>query len=204
MLGPARQVADFARFVVRRGAQEQADAEARTELERWPVPVPAGFELEWLGVSGYRMTYEGQTLLVDPYVSRCGLDALLQRKPVVPDLRLSEQYIGSPPGVVGIVVVHTHFDHAVDTPALARRFGCPAYGSESLARLMRLHGVGERAVVVEPARVYELGPFEVSFFLSCHSKLVLGLAVPFGGELTCDHLGGLTPAAYRCGQVWGV
>jgi len=69
---------------------------------------------------------------------------------------------------------------------------------------MRLHGVGERAVVVEPARVYELGPFEVSFFLSCHSKLVLGLAVPFGGELTCDHLGGLTPAAYRCGQVWGI
>jgi|SRR5436305_7810495 len=125
MLGPARQVADFARFVVRRGAQEQADAEARTELERRPLPVPAGFELEWLGVSGYRMTYEGQTLLVDPYVSRCGLDALLQRKPVVPDPRLIEQYIGSPPGVVGIVVGHTHFDHAVDTPALARGSAVP-------------------------------------------------------------------------------
>jgi L-ascorbate metabolism protein UlaG (beta-lactamase superfamily) len=69
---------------------------------------------------------------------------------------------------------------------------------------MRLHGAGELAVVVEPGRVYELGPFEVSFHRSRHSKLVLGLAVPFDGELTCDHLHGLTPAAYRCGQVWGI
>src|SRR5947209_4109560 len=204
MLGPVRQVADFARYLAQRGSQEHADAEARTELERRPVALPPGLELEWLGVSGYRMTYEGQTLLVDPYVSRCGLDALVQRKPVVPDPVRLERFIGSPPGVVGIVVGHTHFDHAVDAPALARRFGCPAYGSESLARLMRLHGAGELAVVVKPGRIYELGPFEVSFFRSCHSKLVLGLTVPFDGELTCDHLDGLTPAAYRCGQVWGV
>lgn len=204
MLGPAKQVADFARFVVRRGAQEQADAAARTELERRPLGLPPGLELEWLGVSGYRMTYEGQTLLVDPYVSRCGVDALLKRKPVVPDPVRIERFIGSPPGVAGIVVGHTHFDHAVDAPALARRFGCRAYGSESLAALMRLHGAGELAVVVEPGRVYELGPFQVSFHRSCHSKLLLGLAVPFDGELTCDQLEGLTPSAYRCGPVWGI
>ena len=24
------------------------------------------------------------------------------------------------------------------------------------------------------------------------------------GELTCDHLHGLSPRAYRCGQVWGI
>jgi L-ascorbate metabolism protein UlaG (beta-lactamase superfamily) len=204
MLGPARQVADFARFVVRRQAQEQTDAAARAELEHRALALPPGLELEWLGVSGYRMTYQGETLLIDPYVSRCGLDALLQRKPVVPDPARIDRFIGSPPGVAGILVGHTHFDHAVDTPALARRFGCSAYGSESLAALMRLHGAGDRAVVAEPGRVYELGPFEVSFFRSCHSKLVLGLAVPFDGELTCDHLDGLTPAAYRCGQVWGI
>jgi L-ascorbate metabolism protein UlaG (beta-lactamase superfamily) len=204
MFGPARQLADVARFAVRRGAQEQADSAARTELERRSLALPTGLEVEWLGVSGYRMTYEAQTLLIDPYVSRCGLDALLQRKPVVPDLGRIERFIGSPPGVAGIVVGHTHFDHAVDAPALARRFGCRAYGSESLAALMRLHGAGELAVGVEPGRVYELGSFKVSFFRSRHSKLMLGLAVPFDGELTCDHLDGLTPAAYRCGQVWGI
>ncbi|MBS1844762.1 MAG: hypothetical protein JST53_10130 [Actinobacteria bacterium] len=69
---------------------------------------------------------------------------------------------------------------------------------------MALHGMGERAVEVDPYRVYELGPFEVSFTPSAHSKLLLGLAVPYDGELTCEHLASLSPAAYRCGQVWGI
>jgi L-ascorbate metabolism protein UlaG (beta-lactamase superfamily) len=69
---------------------------------------------------------------------------------------------------------------------------------------MALHGLAERAVEVEPYRVYELGPFEVSFTPSVHSKLLLGLAVPYDGDLTCEHLDGLTPGAYRCGQVWGI
>jgi L-ascorbate metabolism protein UlaG (beta-lactamase superfamily) len=39
---------------------------------------------------------------------------------------------------------------------------------------------------------------------SVHSKLALGLAIPYAGELTCDHLDELTPQAFRCGQVWGI
>jgi L-ascorbate metabolism protein UlaG (beta-lactamase superfamily) len=70
--------------------------------------------------------------------------------------------------------------------------------------LMDLHGLADRAVEVEPYRTYELGPFEVSFTPSVHSKLLLGLAVPYDGELTCEHLDSLSPGAYRCGQVWGI
>ena len=69
---------------------------------------------------------------------------------------------------------------------------------------MGLHGLAERAVEVEPYRTYELGPFEVSFTPSVHSRLLLGLAVPYDGELTCEHLDSLSPGAYRCGQVWGI
>jgi L-ascorbate metabolism protein UlaG (beta-lactamase superfamily) len=69
---------------------------------------------------------------------------------------------------------------------------------------MALHGLAERAVEVEPYRVYELGPFEVSFTPSLHSKLLLGLAVPYDGALTCEHLDALSPSAYRCGRVWGI
>jgi L-ascorbate metabolism protein UlaG (beta-lactamase superfamily) len=69
---------------------------------------------------------------------------------------------------------------------------------------MALHGLAEQAVEVEPSKSYELGPFRVSFTPSLHSKLVLGLAVPFDGGLTCDHLDRLSPSAYRCGPVWGI
>jgi L-ascorbate metabolism protein UlaG (beta-lactamase superfamily) len=173
-----------------------------TELEAVPLGLPAGLEVEWLGVSGYRLTYEGVSIFIDPYVSRAPLWRLLLGRPALSDPATVDRYIGAPGPVAGVLVGHTHFDHAIDAPALARRFGCAAYGSESLARLMRLHGLG--SVVVERGRPYELGPFVVRFVPSRHAKLILGRRVPFDGELTCDHLHGLSPAAYKCGQVWGI
>ena len=48
------------------------------------------------------------------------------------------------------------------------------------------------------------GPFRFHFVPSVHAKLILGLAVQDAGDLTCEHLDGLTPQAYRCGQVFGI
>jgi L-ascorbate metabolism protein UlaG (beta-lactamase superfamily) len=205
MLGPARYLADFARFAATKGSQEHHDEQALRELETVGLAgLPAGLELEWLGVSGYRMTFEGQTLFIDPYVSRVSLGAVLRRSRAVPDPALVKRYLGGAPGVVGVLVGHTHFDHAVDAPAVCSLYGCPAYGSLSLVMLMALHGMAHQAIEVEPYRRYELGPFTIDFTPSLHSKLLLGLAVPFDGELTCDHLDALSPGAYRCGQVWGI
>jgi L-ascorbate metabolism protein UlaG (beta-lactamase superfamily) len=180
------------------------DADALRGLEAVPLALPAGLELAWLGVSGYRIVFEGVSLFIDPYLSRVPLRSLLLRRPAMPDPALLDRYAGVGGDVAGVLVGHTHFDHAVDAPAISRRFHAPAYGSASLVTLMRLHGLGGLAVEVEPYRRYELGPFVVSFTPSAHSKLILGRRVPFDGELTCDHLHGLTPGAYKCGQVWGI
>jgi L-ascorbate metabolism protein UlaG (beta-lactamase superfamily) len=204
MIGPPRYLLDFARFVATKGSQERHDKQALRELEASRLGLPPGLELEWLGVSGYRMTYEDQTLFIDPYVSRVPLSAVLRRRPAMPDVKLIDTYLGAPAKVVGVLVGHTHFDHAVDAPAVARKFGCPAFGSSSLANLMALHGLADRAVEVEPYKAYELGPFVISFVPSAHSKLLLGLGVPFDGELTCEHLDALAPGAYRCGQCWAI
>jgi L-ascorbate metabolism protein UlaG (beta-lactamase superfamily) len=204
ILTPARYLADFARFAATKTKQERHDVQALKELEQKPLQLPSGLTLEWLGVAGYRMTYEGHTLLIDPYVSRVPLSAALRRAPALPDPALIDRYIGTPQNTVGVLVGHTHFDHAVDAPAIARRLNCDVYGSRSLANLMRLHGAADRAVEVEHYRRYELGPFTVSFTPSAHSKLVLGLKVPFDGELTCDHLDALSPPAYRCGEIYGI
>lgn len=181
-----------------------ADLQTLRALEGAQLELPPGLRIEWLGVSGYRLSYEGVSLLIDPYLSRVALRALLLRRPARPDAAMLDRYGAVDEPVAGVLVGHTHFDHAVDAPALARRFGCNAYGSASLAHLMRLHGLGAQAVEVQPRRAYELGPFVVRFVPSRHSKLILGRRVPFDGEFTCDHLDGLWPGAYRCGQVWGI
>jgi L-ascorbate metabolism protein UlaG (beta-lactamase superfamily) len=202
--GPLRHLGDLAKARVTRRSAAREDGQALGELEARPLELPAGLEVEWLGVSGYRMSFAGQTLFVDPYLSRVPFGDLVRRRPTLPDPAALDRFVHAPGEVAGVLVGHTHFDHAVDAPAIARRFGCKGYGSDSLVTLMGLHGLAGQAVEVEPYRTYELGPFEVSFTPSVHSKLLLGLAVPYDGDLTCEHLDSLTPGAYRCGQVWGI
>ena len=180
------------------------DAQVVSELERVGVGLPPGLTISWLGVSGHRLTYEGTSIFIDPYVSRVPLRSLLLRRTAIPDVALIDRYASVAGRVAGVLVGHTHFDHAVDAPAIARRYGAKAYGSASLGHLMRLHGVGDLAVEVEPHRRYELGPFVVRFVPSRHSKLLFGRKVPMDGELTCDHLDGLAPGAYKCGTVYGI
>ncbi len=204
MAGPLRHLGELAKARATRRSSQRQDEQALGELEARELELPAGLEVEWLGVSGYRMSFEGRTLFVDPYLSRVPFGDLVRRRPTLPDPAALDRFVRASGQVVGVLVGHTHFDHAVDAPAIARRFGCKAYGSDSLVTLMGLHGLAEAAVEVEPYRTYELGPFEVSFTPSVHSKLLLGLAVPYDGDLTCEHLDALTPGAYRCGQVWGI
>jgi L-ascorbate metabolism protein UlaG (beta-lactamase superfamily) len=185
-------------------ANQTPDAEVLRTWERIALDLPHGLEMAWLGVSGYRLTYEGISLFIDPYVSRVPLRALFRRRPAMPDESVVARYLTAPGPVAGVLVGHTHFDHAVDAPALVRRFGTKAYGSSSLAHLMRLHGLGDMAVQVVPHQPYELGPFVVRFVPSRHSKLLFGRKVPMDGELTCEHLHGLSPTAYKCGAVWGI
>jgi L-ascorbate metabolism protein UlaG (beta-lactamase superfamily) len=204
MPGPLGHLGELARARVTRRVTQREDEQVLGELQARPLELPAGLEVEWLGVSGYRISFEGQALFIDPYLSRVPFGDLLRRRPTLPDPAALDRFVHSPGEVAGVLVGHTHFDHAVDAPAIARRFGCKAYGSDSLVTLMALHGLAERTVEVEPYRTYELGPFAVSFTPSVHSKLLLGLAVPYDGDLTCEHLDALTPGAYRCGQVWGI
>jgi L-ascorbate metabolism protein UlaG (beta-lactamase superfamily) len=169
MLKAVRHAAGLAGSAVTRRSRLRDDAHAPEELETRAPRLPVGLEIEWLGVSGYRLTYETRTIYIDPYLSRVPLSYLLRRRAALPDPRTIDRFLPVDEDVAGVPVGHTHWDHAVDAPEIARRTGCKAYGSRSLARLMRLHGLGDRAVEVEPYRTYGLGPFEVSFVPSAHS-----------------------------------
>jgi L-ascorbate metabolism protein UlaG (beta-lactamase superfamily) len=171
------------------------------DWERHGVDLPAGLELQWLGTAGFRLSYEGTTILIDPYVSRSSLGDTLRTKPLLPDRTVVDRLL---PRTDAVLLGHTHFDHAVDSLLLAKRDGAPVYGSDSVRHLLALVGETDKAVVVEPHRRYEIGPFTVSFTPSVHSKLLLGLKVPSEGEVTCDSLDDLGSGQYRCGQVWGI
>jgi L-ascorbate metabolism protein UlaG (beta-lactamase superfamily) len=199
--GPLGHVGAGLAYLASARRRQRSDALTADQLALAGPLLPPGVELTWIGTAGFRLAYQGVVVWIDPYVTRLSMGALLRRR-VVPanDAELARWIDGADAVLVG----HTHFDHALDVPAIARRFGCRVYGGSSLRDLMGLHGLAAQAEIVVPHRSYEVGPFRFHFVPSVHSKLILGLGVPYAGELTCEHVDHLTPQAYKCGQVFGV
>src|SRR3954462_15175046 len=100
------------------------DLTALRELERVPLGLPDGLELEWLGGAGYRLSYEGTTGLVDPCVSRAPLHALRplparpRPPPALPAPRLIDRWARP---ADAFLTAHPQGAPGVDAPAIARR-----------------------------------------------------------------------------------
>lgn len=198
------QIASLIRFLSSPRQQREHDRAVAADLawERAGLSLPPGLDLEWLGTSGFRLTCEGTSILIDPYVSRLPVRDLLLRRATRPSHTAIARHIGDP--VNAILIGHTHFDHALDTPLIARRDRARVYGSRSMRNLMGVYGLADLAVEVEPYVTYDIGPFAVTFVPSVHSKLVLGLRVPYPGDICCAHFDDLVPQAYACGRVYGI
>jgi L-ascorbate metabolism protein UlaG (beta-lactamase superfamily) len=158
----------------------------------------------WLGTAGFAIEFEEHVLLIDPYVTRASLGTLLGE--LRPDIAAIERHV---PRADAIIVGHTHFDHALDVPAIARRTGARVFGSRSSAALCRAGGVPEERIeVVErpsgsAAVDREIGPFALRFVPSAHSRFFLG-RVPAPGDIAdCDDVP-MRVGGYRCGAVFGV
>lgn len=170
-----------------------------------PPATRSPLRITWLGTAGFAIEHDGTTLLIDPYVTRASLWDCV-RAPLRSDAGAVARWA---PRADAIVAGHTHFDHALDVPAIARATGATVYGSRSCAALCRIDGVpADRVVDVEsalggePVRA-QVGPFALRFVPSAHSALLLG-RVPFPGEIAdCDQVP-MRAQRYRCGAVFGV
>jgi L-ascorbate metabolism protein UlaG (beta-lactamase superfamily) len=164
-----------------------------------------GVCVRWLGTAGFVIEHAGHTVLIDPYVTRASLPRCLLA-PLRTDRDAVRRHF---PRADAIVVGHTHFDHALDVPYIARTTGARVFGSRSAAALCLANRVSpDRVEVVEceaggaPVE-REVGPFALRFVPSAHSPLLLG-RVPFPGEISdCGDVP-MRAEAYRCGAVFGV
>lgn len=161
--------------------------------------------VRWLGTAGFAIEHAGHVVLIDPYLTRASLPACVFT-PLRPDRALIPLHT---PRADAIVVGHTHFDHALDVPAIAAHTGATVFGSRSAVALCRASGLAEarardveRAPGADPVTA-EIGPFELRFHPSAHSRFALG-RVPFPGEIAdCDHVP-VRAEGYRCGAVFSV
>lgn len=170
--------------------------------------VPSGrgpIRVTWLGTAGFAIEHADTVVLIDPYLTRASLPSLIA-SPLRSDHAAIARHA---PKADAVVAGHTHFDHVLDVPAIARATGARVFGSKSCATLCLGSGVPSAQVVDvegsmrgEPLQA-EVGPFTLRFIPSVHSAFMLG-RVPFPGDISdCDQLP-MRSHHYRCGAVFGV
>src|SRR5436190_7473841 len=117
MLGPLDHVGALLAYAARRGARTRSDHTTVEQLAWTDDLMPRGLQLRWLGTAGFRFDYEGHTLLVDPYVTRVPFGRFVRRSVSPPDPAAIARHAER---ADAILIGHTHFDHALDAPAIAR------------------------------------------------------------------------------------
>ena len=150
-----------------------------------PEAVDGGLSAIWLGVTTV-LVDDGETqILVDGFFSRPSLADGLLRRPVDSDAA-TINYALHEYGIrrlAAIIPVHSHFDHAMDVGAIARRSKASVLGTASTANIARGAGVPEDQVIVAGGEAYEFGQFSVRLVPSRHGPIGWRGRVPLEGTI---------------------
>jgi L-ascorbate metabolism protein UlaG (beta-lactamase superfamily) len=144
------------------------------------LPTPSHqVELEYLGTAGFVVRGRGRTLVLDPYVSRLSLRALL--RPLTPDEAALGRIL---PFADDVLVGHAHYDHVLDAPSLCRRTGARLIGSRAVNMVGRGFGLPEAQLLETSGDDDEIacGSWRVRGLPSRHGKVFAG-RVLFPGDI---------------------
>ena len=176
---------------------------------RWKAPAGSAaaspVKVSFMGVSTVLLDDGETALLTDGFFSRPGMLQALVGK-VEPDLQAITQGLqrAGIPGQAGklaaVIPVHSHYDHAMDAPEVARRTGALLLGSESTAQIGRGWGLPEAQIRVAPlGQAQRFGRFTVTLFASQHAPT--GFT---GGEVTAPLRPPVRATDYKEGQSYAL
>lgn len=172
-----------------------------------PVAAPAAntVSVRFGGVSTLLFD-DGETAwMTDGFFSRPSFWRMLTM-PIGPDLPRIEQGLHDM-GVqrlAAVVVMHSHYDHAMDAPIVAQRTGARLIGAADTMHIGRGLGLTPAQMqTVEPLQTIQLGKFSLQFIASRHSP------TPYSDGHSPEHIThDVVPPqrafAWREGQVWSL
>lgn len=165
------------------------------------APAPGRLKVTYLGVASLLFDDGETALMTDGFFSRPGLLAVLVGR-VAPDTSRIEAGLRAA-GVqrlAAVIPVHSHYDHAMDAPEVARRTGAQMVGSQSTANIARGAGLTEdRIQVVRDGQTLRFGRFEVTFLHSVHAPTDFT-----GGEVTAPLVPPARALAYKEGVSYSL
>lgn len=130
----------------------------------------SGLRVTFFGVSTLLIRDDSAAILIDGFFSRPGKLAVA-RSPIAPDLdRIAAALplLGTP-RLDAVITVHSHYDHAMDSPIVAEKTGALLVGSESTANIARgLHFPEDRLRIVSGVQEMTFGDLHVTLVPSRH------------------------------------
>lgn len=130
----------------------------------------AGVTATFLGVSTLLISDGETNLMTDGFFSRPGLWTLIGGELVTDSERVNEGLAAA--GVQALdalIVLHSHYDHAMDAPEVAEITNAVVVGSESTANIARGWGLPALQMVVpQPGVPLTFGVFTVTLIASRH------------------------------------
>lgn len=176
----------------------------------WPLAPEAAdsaLSVTWLGVTTVLFD-DGETqVLIDGFFSRPSLADGILRRPVdnhAPTINFAMHEFRMQ-RLAAIIPVHSHYDHAMDVGAIAKRSSASVVGSESTANIARGAGVPEDQIVVAADRDrYDFGQFKVRLIRSRHAPTGWRGTVPLSGTIEEPLTLPQPVTSMRVGDVWSV
>jgi len=133
-------------------------------------PSPTDIKIQFVGVSTLVISDDSTTIMTDGFFSRFpDWDMIFgEIEPQKADIKWAVDKLAMDK-LDAILVVHSHFDHAMDAPEVAKLTGAPMYGSESTANIGRGWNLPENQIkVFQDRQAMQFGKFKVTPILSNH------------------------------------
>lgn len=171
--------------------------------DRFDVPAAdGGIGVTFLGVSTLLFDDGASAFLTDGFFSRPGMLGVLLGK-VAPDPGRIDACLQRSLGdlhLAAVAPVHSHYDHALDSAAVAGSTGARLIGGVSTANIGRGAGLPEDQItVVEPGTPVQVGPWTLTFVASHHCP-----PDRYPGTITEPVVPPVRVGAYRCGEAWSI
>jgi len=171
-----------------------------------PAAAPGTPSVTFAGVSTLAFDDGESALLIDGFFSRPSLVKVgLGRVAPVPeriDAALEKLGLLGPtvPRVEAVLPVHSHFDHVMDSPEVARRTGALLVGGASTLQVGRGADLDpEQTRVLAPSTPTAYGPWTVTGVPSAHCP-----PDRFPGTIDEPLRTPARAKAYRCGEAWSL
>ncbi|GAA3653849.1 MBL fold metallo-hydrolase [Nocardioides ginsengisoli] len=172
--------------------------------DRFGLPAPrsaSDLGVTFLGVASLLVDDGDSAILTDGFFSRPSLSRVLLGR-LSPDVRRIDRVLtrAGIDRLDAVAPVHTHYDHAMDSAAVAVRTHATLYGGASAAHIGLGGGLpDERVRQVVPGRPERIGSFTLTWLESEHCP-----PDRYPGTITAPVVPPVRTTAYKCGEAWSI